>query len=53
MLLLMVVGLVTSRVVVRALGQEEFGIYGAVAGRKPVHGTDRFHVGGHKPLHHL
>lgn len=32
MLLLMVVGLVTSRVVVRALGQEEFGIYGAVAG---------------------
>ena len=32
MLLLMVVGLITSRVVVRALGQEEFGIYGAVAG---------------------
>ncbi len=28
----MLVGLITSRVVVRALGQEEFGIYGAVAG---------------------
>lgn len=32
MFLLMLVGLVTSRVVVRALGQEDFGIYGAVAG---------------------
>ncbi len=32
MFLLMVVGLITSRVVVRALGQEDFGIYGAVAG---------------------
>ena len=32
MFLLMVVGLITSRVVLRALGQEDFGIYGAVAG---------------------
>ena len=32
MFLLMVVGLITSRVVLRALGTEDFGIYGAVAG---------------------
>lgn len=32
MLVLMLVGLFTSRVVLRSLGQEDFGIYGAVAG---------------------
>ena len=32
MLVLMLVGLFTSRVVLRCLGQEDFGIYGAVAG---------------------
>ena len=32
MFVLMVVGLITSRVVLRALGTEDFGIYGAVAG---------------------
>ena len=32
MLVLLVVGLITSRVVLRSLGQEDFGIYGAVAG---------------------
>ncbi len=32
MFVLMLVGLVTSRVVLRALGTEDFGIYGAVAG---------------------
>ena len=32
MFILMAVGLVTSRVVLRALGTEDFGIYGAVAG---------------------
>ena len=32
MLVLMVIGLFTSRVVLRALGVEDYGIYGAVAG---------------------